>query len=396
MAVTALAISPSGGPEACAQAAGLRYVDDNTVPGIRRLSRGEAFAYEDPAGHRVRDRDTLERIRGLAIPPAWSDVWICPLPDGHLQATGRDARRRKQYRYHDRWREIRDATKYHRMNSFGEVLPLIRAQVARDLARPGLERKRVLAALVRLLDVALIRVGGAEYAKANGSYGLTTMRARHVDVNGSHISFAFRGKSGVHRVVDVRDRRVARILQRCLDLPGQELFQYLDDDDVRHSIGSDDVNGYLREISGSDVTTKDFRTWTGTVMTACALYGYGRPASERDAKRQVIDAIKQVSRELGNTAAVCRRCYVHPQVIDAHADGSLFRLALCPGHRTDRQIAGLRDEERAVLRLLRSGGGGPPPLTSWRRPSPATHASMIRKVDGQRYRGSQSPDGHPH
>ena len=351
MIATVAADPPDDQPEVAARAAGLRYVDDR-MAGIRRVRRGSSFGYVDARDRPVRDPETLQRIRQLVIPPAWTDVWICPLPHGHLQATGRDARGRKQYRYHARWREVRDETKYHRMLAFGDALPAIRRRVVDDLAQPGQPKTRVLAAIVRLLDVTLIRVGNEEYAKENRSYGLTTMRARHVDIDGSRIRFDFRGKSGVHHVVDVEDRRVARVLERCVDLPGQDLFQYTDEAGTRQPLGSDDVNEYIREAAGGDFSTKDFRTWAGTVLAACALHASGPFESEREARRQVVEAIAGVSRRLGNTPAVCRRCYVHPDVLEAHADGSLLRIRLRaaaappPDH-------GLSPPERAVLRLLR-------------------------------------------
>ena len=359
VAVSALAaVDAIDQPEVCARTAGLRHVDDG-MPGIRRLRRGGGFAYVDAGDRPVRDAATLQRIRHLAIPPAWTDVWICPLPTGHLQATGRDARQRKQYRYHDRWREVRDQTKYHRMIAFAQALPAIRRRVAADLARPGLPRERVLAAVVRLLDTALIRVGNDEYSRQNGSYGLTTMRSRHVDVDGARIRFDFRGKSGVHHLVDIDDRRVARVLQRCADLPGQELFQYVDEDGTSQPLSSDDVNAHLRDISGSDFTTKDFRTWAGTVLAGCALHRLGPPGSVREARCQVVEAIAEVSRQLGNTPAVCRRCYVHPDVLAAHAEGSLHRLRPGDGGAQAGAAGGLSGEERAVLRLLRSRGDAP-------------------------------------
>jgi DNA topoisomerase-1 len=356
-------------PDASAAAARLRYVEDRSLAGIHRVRSGNGFAYHKPDGRDVRNAETLQRIRRLAIPPAWVDVWICPLADGHIQATGRDSRGRKQYRYHERWREIRDATKYDRLVPFARVLPVIRARVADDLASPGLTRGRVLAALTRLLDVALIRVGGREYAKDNRSYGLTTMRARHVGLNGARITFDFRGKSGVHHVVDVRDRRVARVLRRCLELPGQDLFQYLDDAGARQAVTSDDVNGYLREISGGDFTTKDFRTWTATVMMVAALQQCDDCESSRERQRHVTQAIEQVSRALGNTPAVCRRCYIHPYVFAAHESGSLPKVRSDAEPSTVEGQVGLRADERAVLRLLdghRAGSSRPQPRHSSR------------------------------
>ena len=338
-------------PRASARAAGLRWVDDS-IPGIRRELSGKRFRYRAPDGALVGDAQTLQRIAELVIPPAWTDVWISPIPNSHLQATGRDARRRKQYRYHPRWREARDETKFHRMIAFGEALACVRAQVDRDLSKPGLPRERVLAAIVRLLDVTLIRVGNEEYAQDNGSFGLVTLRERHVDVRGSKISLRFKGKSGVQHKVDVADRRVARVLDRCLDLPGEELFEWRDDDGTVRKLTSDDVNEYLREITGQEFSSKDFRTWAGTVLAACALHELGPFTGQREAKRLTVQAIKRVSERLGNTPAVCRRCYVHPDVLEAHADGSLLQLRLRSGADAPA-AAGLRAEERAVLRLLR-------------------------------------------
>ena len=338
-----------------ARAAGLRWVDDS-MPGLRRLGRPGAFRYVDADGRQVVDPTTLQRIRDTAIPPAWTDVWICPRADGHIQATGRDARRRKQYRYHPRWREVRDERKFTHMVDFGTVLPRVRARVAADLRRKGVPRERVLAAVVRLLDVAFIRVGSEDYVKANGSYGLTTLRARHVDVNGARIRFRFKGKSGVRHEVAVEDPRLARILARCQDLPGEELFEWRDDDGALHPITADDVNEYLREVSGGDVTSKDFRTWAGTVLAWSALRDAGPAGSKAEAKRQVVAAIRQVSGRLGNTPAVCRRCYIHPEVLAGYADATL--LAPRVVSRSSSKAAALSVEERAVLRFLRSRSGG--------------------------------------
>ncbi|HKR98857.1 MAG TPA: DNA topoisomerase IB [Candidatus Dormibacteraeota bacterium] len=334
-----------------ARAAGLRWVDDG-IPGIQRERAGAHFRYRAPDGRVIDDSETLQRIAELVIPPAWTDVWISPIANAHLQATGRDARRRKQYRYHPRWREVRDETKYHRMVAFGGALPDIRAHVDRDLSKPGLPRERVLAAVTRLLDVALLRLGNDEYAKQNGSFGLVTLQARHIDVSGSRITFRFKGKSGVAHNVRIHDRRVARVLERTLDLPGERLFEYLDSDGAVRHVDSDDVNEYLREISGEEFSSKDFRTWAGTVLAATALRESGPFSSEREAKRQTVDAIKRVSSQLGNTPAVCRRCYIHPDVLSAHADGSLLKLRLRANGEAEVKN-GLREEERAVLRLLR-------------------------------------------
>ena len=341
-------------PAVSARSAGLRYVHHDG-PGIRRVRAGKGFRYVDSEGRAVRDPETLRRIRSLVLPPAWTDVWICPIPNGHLQAVGRDARGRKQYRYHPRWRETRDETKYHRMIAFGSVLPAVRARTEADLALPGLPRPRVLAAVVRLLESTLIRVGNEEYARANGSFGLTTLRQRHVRVNGSTVRFIFRGKSGVRRAVDVSDRRLARIIRRCQDLPGHELFQYVDDGGTTHVIDSADVNDYLREITGGEFTAKDFRTWAGTVLAAEALRACEECATRTGRRRNVVAAIKATARRLGNTVAVCRKCYVHPAVVEAYLEGSLTEALRRNGAALP---AGLRDEEAAVLTFLRMRAGG--------------------------------------
>jgi DNA topoisomerase I len=339
---------------AAARQAGLRYVSD-AMPGIRRRQRGKDWVFVLPDGGEVQDAEEIQRIRHLAIPPAWTDVWICPLPNGHLQATGRDARRRKQYRYHGQWRALRDEAKYHRMIAFGKALPRIRERVAKDLARPGLPCEKVLATVIRLLDTTGIRVGNEEYARENRSYGLTTLRERHVDVRGAEVRFSFRGKAGKRHEVAVQDRRLARIIRQCEELPGEELFQYVDEDCATRSVSSEDVNEYLQEIAGDDFTAKDFRTWVGTVLAACVLHGLGASESEREGRRQVKEAIDQVAQALGNTPAIARRCYVHPDVVAAYMDGSLLRLHLTPPEPPQgqaNQTIGLRDEERAVLRLL--------------------------------------------
>ena len=305
-----------------ADSAGLAYVSDED-PGIRRRKSGAGFAYVGPDGKPVKDAATLERIRKLAIPPAYSDVWICPDPQGHIQATGRDARGRKQYRYHERWRSVRDETKYARMAAFGRALPSIRARVDADLSKRGLPREKVLAAVVRLLEMTLIRVGNTEYARTNNSFGLTTMRDRHVKFEGSEVRFEFKGKSGVAHKTGVRDRRLARIVKSCQDIPGQRLFQYVDEDGVRHAVESADVNAYLREITGEDFTAKDFRTWAGTIAAAKALAMQPAPASDREAKQLVTTCVKATAGLLGNTPAVCRSAYIHPEVIQAFVEGRL-------------------------------------------------------------------------
>ena len=339
-------------PVASAQAAGLRYVVD-TQPGIRRQRAGRHFRYVGSDGQTMRDPDTLRRIKALAIPPAWTDVWICPRPDGHVQATGRDARGRKQYRYHPRWRAVRDETKYGRMIAFGRALPHIRERAERDMALPGLPREKVLGTVVRLLETTLIRVGNEEYARHNHSFGLTTMRDRHVDVDGATLRFHFRGKAGKRHVIDLKNRRLARVVQRCRDIPGQELFQYVDAAGERHTIESADVNAYLREISGQDFTAKDFRTWAGTVLAAWALHEFESFDSQTQAKRNVIRAIEAVAERLGNTPAICRRCYVHPAVVDSYLDGSLAQVLK---EEIQDELTGslpnLPPEEAAVLALL--------------------------------------------
>ncbi len=338
-------------PVEAAKAAHLRYVHDDSA-GIRRLKSGQSFRYVDPDGKPVRDQATLDRIKSLAIPPAYRDVWICPLENGHLQATGIDARGRKQYRYHTKWRAVRDETKYSRLMSFGRALPHIRQRTNADLQRPDLSRERVLAALVQLLEKTLIRVGNEEYSKSNKSYGLTTMRNRHVDVHGATIHFQFKGKSGVRHSIDLNDRRLARVLEKLSDLPGQEVFQFVDEQGATHSVSSHDVNDYLKEISGEDFTAKDFRTWAGTVLASLALQEFEKFDSETQAKRNIMQAIENVSKQLGNTPSVCRKCYVHPAVIDSYLDGSLAGgLERYVAQEMD-ELSQLEPEEAAVMALL--------------------------------------------
>jgi DNA topoisomerase-1 len=337
-----------------AKAAGLAYQFDQE-PGIRReKGRGGLFRYVAPDGSELRDEKMLDRIRRLGIPPAWTDVWIAPKKQAHIQATGRDARGRKQYRYHPEWRRVRDEAKYGRMYEFGTALPGIRAQVECDLALKGLPRAKVLALVVRLLELSLIRVGNDEYAKENGSFGLTTMRDRHVDIAGATITFDFKGKSGKRHRVKLADRRLARIVRRCRDVPGFELFQYLDEDGARHAIESSDVNDYLREITGQDFTAKDFRTWAGTVLAAMSLRGLGGWTSQSEAKHRVTQAVKQVAEKLGNTPTICRKCYIHPAVVEAYLDRALEpgTPAKRPAKTKDRP-PGLAAEEWALLTLLR-------------------------------------------
>ena len=309
-------------PTESARAAGLRYVNDASA-GIARRSAGPGFRYVNGGGRSVRDAATLARIRALAIPPAWTEVWICPREDGHLQATGRDARRRKQYRYHNRWRELRDEAKYGRLVAFGRALPRIRQQVARDLGRPGMPREKVLATIVHLLETTFVRVGNEEYARENESFGLTTLRDRQVRVDGSRLHLRFRGKSGVPHEIALTDRRIAQIVRHLQELPGQELFQYVDDDGATRGIESADVNAYLRSIAGDEFTSKDFRTWSGTLLCTRALRRLPPPPSPTAGKREVAAAIQAVARELRNTPAVCRKCYVHPAIIESYLDGRL-------------------------------------------------------------------------
>jgi DNA topoisomerase-1 len=328
-----------------AKSAGLRYVDDR-MPGIRRKRSGKSFGYYASDGTRIKDEAELARIRKLAVPPAYEQVWICPIPNGHVQATARDARGRKQYRYHPRWREVRDATKYHRAVEFAAALPAIRKRVESDLALPGLPREKVLAVIVRLLDLTAIRVGNEEYARQNKSFGLTTMRGRHVRVQGDSLRFSFRGKSGVRHAVALDDARVARTVRRCLDLPGEELFEYVDEAGDAVPVRSEDVNAYLRDIAGDDFTAKDFRTWHATIV--CAQELAARDASATQAERRSIanEALSAVAAKLGNTAAICRRCYVHPSVLNALADAGEVKLPKA------RRIGGLSALEARVLRFL--------------------------------------------
>src|SRR2546430_5648196 len=304
-----------------AEGAGLRYVSDDR-PGYTRRAKGDDFDWLDADGKLIRDEQRLLRIKRLAIPPAWTEVWVSPSPNGHIQATGRDARRRKQYLYHERWREVREKNKYERIISFGKALPKIRRGIARDLKLPGLPRNKVLATVVQLLERTFIRIGNEEYARDNKSFGLTTMKDRHVDVKGSKLKFRFRGKSGRDHEVDVTDRRIARIVSKLQDLPGQELFQYVDDEGEVRDITSQDVNDYLREICGENFTAKDFRTWAGTVLTAIALKTQEKFETKKQAKANVTTAIRAVAAILGNTPLVCRKCYVHPAILENYLDGN--------------------------------------------------------------------------
>jgi len=339
-------------PKQAAVSAGLRYVSDRG-PGIRRRRSGSGFSYVDADGKTIRDPRELKRIRSLVIPPAWTDVWICPNPSGHLQATGRDAKGRKQYRYHPRWREVRDEAKYDRMPAFAAALPTIRKRIERDLADPVLSFNKVVAAVVSLLEKTLIRVGNEEYARSNRSFGLTTLETAHARINGSTVRFRFRGKSGKFHDIALSDARLARIVRRCQELPGRHLFQYMDDGGTMHDVGSADVNDYLRETTGQDFTAKDFRTWSGTVLAAQALYATAAAASDAAAKQNVVAAIDEVAEVLGNTRAVCRKCYVHPIVLERYLDGGLLELPARAMARGPRPAGtGLTPAEKAVVALL--------------------------------------------
>ena len=342
-------------PEELAQLAHLRYYTDDR-PGYTRQKAGEKeFHYFDQHGQRVTDEADIQRINSLAIPPAYTDVWICPSKNGHLQATGKDAKGRKQYRYHPKWRETADANKYSRVMAFALALPDIRRRVDHDLSKPGLPREKVLATVVKLLETTLIRVGNEEYAKTNKHYGLTTMRNRHVKVKGATIEFSFRGKSGVDHTIELENPRMARVVKSCQEIPGQELFQYLDHDDQRHSIDSADVNAYLQEISGQPFTAKDFRTWAGTVLAAMALQEFESFDSEAVAKKNIVAAIERVSERLGNTPSVCRKCYVHPAILEAYVEGSMLDALRVKAEKelTSEHLAALKPEEAAVMGLLR-------------------------------------------
>jgi DNA topoisomerase-1 len=316
------------------------------------MGRPRAFHYVGPDGKRIRDKEILQRIHALVIPPAWKEVWICPDPRGHLQAVGRDARGRKQYRYHPRWREVRDETKYHSMIGFAKALPLIRRRTTRDLRPTKLTRENVLALVVQLLEKTLIRVGNDEYARENQSFGLTTLRDGHVNVSGPRVRFSFRGKSGVEHDIDLADRRLARAIKACRDIPGYDLFQYYDEDGERHPVGSDDVNAYLKEITGRDYTSKDFRTWAGTVLAAQTLNDFEKVDSDAKAKKNIVLAVEAVAKRLGNTKAVCRKCYIHPAIFDAYLDGSMVRTIVDRASRAARKAGEFSEAEAAVLGLL--------------------------------------------
>jgi DNA topoisomerase I len=335
-----------------AREAGLRYVAD-TRPGIRREMGTLGFKYIGTNGRVIRDKKEIARINTLAIPPAWTDVWICPDARGHIQATGRDAKGRKQYRYHPEWRTCRDENKYDRMLAFADALPKIRQRTNAHLAKPGLSREKVLATVVQLLEKSLIRVGNDEYAKKNRSFGLTTMRNKHVAVKGSTVRFEFKGKSGVRHAVDVSDKRLAHIVKACQDLPGQELFEYFDEDGERRDVGSADVNAYLKEITGQDFTAKDFRTWAGTVLACTALQELDKFDNQSQAKKNVVQAVEAVAGMLGNTRSVCRKSYIHPAILDSYMDGTMLQvLSRKTGSAVRGKLGKLRPDEHAVLAIL--------------------------------------------
>ena len=332
-------------PLLSAKAVGLRYVRDHE-PGIRRMKAGKGFRYVKADGTAVRDEAALRRIRSLVIPPAWTDVWICATDDGHLQAVGRDAKGRKQYRYHPSYRYQRDQTKYSRMLEFGKALENIRARVEEDLKLPGLPREKVLAAVVKLLESTCMRIGNDEYKQQNDSYGLTTLQDHHVEVEGNRMKFKFRGKSGQQQEIELNDPRISRIVKRCRDIPGYELFQYYDDTGNVVDVTSSNVNNYIREISGEDFTAKDFRTWGGTGWAALILEQLGRCETQTDTKKRVVEAIKEVASRLGNRPATCRKYYVHPAILDAYSDGSLFDSL--------KKFEGDRRQEAVVMHVVKS------------------------------------------
>jgi DNA topoisomerase-1 len=334
-------------PQVAAATAGLRYVS-NDSGGIARRGAGKGFSYIDGDGALIRDKATLTRIRKLAIPPAWKDVWICSHANGHIQATGTDARGRKQYRYNDEFRQLRESAKFEHMLVFAQVLPTIRATVARDMARHGLPREKVLATIVHLLETTLVRVGNKDYAKANGSYGLTTLRDPHVDVHGGELRFHFKGKSGKTWKLKVQDRRVAKVVRACQELPGQQLFQYIAEDGTRQGVESSDVNTYLKEVAGREITAKDFRTWFGTLAAALALHERGGCDTAAATKKTLREIIAEVAGRLGNTPTICRKCYIHPQVLAAYGDGALALRVR--GKASDKTR--LTPEEAAVYRFL--------------------------------------------
>jgi DNA topoisomerase-1 len=340
-------------PRDAAESAGLRYVSDER-PGIRRKKVGTGFSYVRPDGSRLIEPGALKRIKALAIPPAWTDVWICPFPDGHIQATGRDAKGRKQYRYHVRFREVRESTKYEHVVEFADALPSIRDTVREHMALRGLPREKVLATVVHLLETTLIRIGNDDYAKQNNSYGLTTLKNRHVAINGNEVRFRFTGKGGKQWSLRVRDRRIAKIIRACQELPGQELLQYIDEQGNCQDVTSSDVNEYLKAITGKDITAKDFRTWAGTVLAAMTLSELQSFDNAAQAKRNLRSAIEKVSARLGNTPTICRKCYIHPEVLNSYMDGNLVLEVKSQVENDLRSaVENMKPEEAAVLALLR-------------------------------------------
>lgn len=350
------ACGSSNGKAWIAADAGLRYVSDD-IPGIRRQRCGRGFAYVAPDGQRIRDRETLRRIKQLVIPPAWKEVWISLFERGHIQAVGRDDRGRKQYIYHPQWERLRDEEKFNRMVSFSKRLPKIRSRTDRDLRLRGLPKAKILATVVRLLDSTYVRIGNPEYVRQNDSFGLTTLRNRHVDISGSKIHFEFRGKSGKEQKIDITDRRLARIVRQCLEIPGYTLFQYYDEEDKRQPVDSDDVNAYLQEICGEAFTAKDFRTWGGTLLAMLALLAIGECSSKTQAKKNVVQAVKQVAEQLGNQPSACRKYYIHPAIIESYMSRTLvdqvekYRRRLQSDRRA-RNHAGLQREEQIMVHLL--------------------------------------------
>lgn len=337
-------------PVDSAKAASLRYVSD-AKPGIRRKKSGSGFSYAGIDNKPIRDEQTLARIKSLVIPPAWTEVWISPVANGHIQATGRDARRRKQYKYHPKWHSVRDETKYGRMIHFGNALPRIRERVAADLARPGMPREKILAVVVRLLETTYIRVGNEEYARTNGSFGLTTLLDDHVDIKGAKVTFCFKGKSGKTHTIALNDKRLAALVKHSRDLPGEDLFQYIGDDGEPHPIDSGDVNAYLREIGGEEFTAKDFRTWAGTLLAVCSIETSGAHADGTSKKSALVQSVKAVAEQLGNTPAVAKKGYIHPSVVQAYEDRSLYEV-WTDSLKTARARKGLTREECALLAFL--------------------------------------------
>jgi DNA topoisomerase I len=338
-------------PQNTAEIAGLKYVSDNK-PGIIRKKRGKGFIYFNGKGEQVKNEQVLNRIKSLVIPPAWTDVWITTSPNGHIQATGRDARGRKQYIYHPEWDTIRNQTKFSRMIGFGKILPVIRKRIDEDLGLRGLPREKVLAVILSLLDKTYIRVGNEEYAKSNKSFGLTTLRNKHISIEGSRVRFLFKGKSGKIWQVQLKDRRIARLIKQCQELPGQEVFSYIDEEGNQQTVDSGDVNSYLKEISGEDFTAKDFRTWNGTVIAAIELYNLGPSLGVKEEKRKIALAVKKVSTELINTPSICRKYYIHPDILTSYADRTLLKVMDKYFRRNHTPSNGLNPEEKGVLEIL--------------------------------------------